>query len=107
MDAAARRGRRGTRANSDMQDAIARALSTYVTQPSSLRVTLFRAAGDASRAADRRSDWERLAAGIEVHPIVAEGIAHDKSCVRPYAALLARELEKCIDEAISGTQPMS
>jgi amino acid adenylation domain-containing protein len=99
---AARRSRRRAGSSGVMEDVIARALSGYVTQPSALRVTLFRAAPDAERASDRRSDWERLAGSIDLHPIVAPGIAHDNIVRRPYAELLARELEKCADRAVSG-----
>jgi amino acid adenylation domain-containing protein len=95
------RGRRLPGSLANMEDAIVRARTGYTTPATSLRVTLFRAAGDEARARDRRSDWMRLASEVDIHPIAAAGISHDNIVREPYVALLAKELEECVRQALA------
>lgn len=100
-DAFSRTGRRLPRGLRDVEGAILRALQSYKTPTSSLRVTLFRAADNSERALDQRSDWRKLAGEVEIHPIVVKGIRHDNIVREPYAAALAAELERCIEKALA------
>ena len=85
----------------NVEGALSSAIRTYKTPAASLHLTLFRAADTADAARARGKDWSDLAEGIAVRPIVGDGIRHDNMIRPPHVALLATELEACIDSALT------
>jgi thioesterase domain-containing protein len=104
-DYASRGGRWVPRSLVTVEGAIRSALRTYRTPTSSLPVTLLRAAEDESAAARLRSNWTPLAGEVDIRPIIAPGIQHETMVREPYVALLAAELESCIERALANQQP--
>jgi thioesterase domain-containing protein len=99
-DYAMRGGRWVPRSLVSVEGAMLSALRTYRTPSSSLHVTLLRAVPDELDAAPR-SRWTPIADDVEIRQIVAPGIQHDNIVREPYVALLAAELEACIESALA------
>ena len=83
-----------------MKAAGERAMRQYVTPTSPCHVTLFRAA-DASSSYYNRSLWTKLAeGGVDIHPIIADGVRHDNILREPYVREVIRDLTDTIARAL-------
>ena len=100
-DAFALIGRPPPRRLQNIAVANARAHQTYVTRASAARLTLFRAQTGEDEVSVP-AEWARLAGGgVDIHPIVSDGIRHDNIMREPHVQILADELTRCIDVALA------
>jgi thioesterase domain-containing protein len=77
-----------------------RARLQYRSRPSPLRLTLFRAAEEGRDWSRPSAFWNEIAqGGVDLVPLVAEGIRHDNVMQQPYVRALADELARSIDRA--------
>jgi thioesterase domain-containing protein len=75
------------------------AMRMYETPPAPLHVTLFRPSTTGDDVTPAPSRWVRLAlGGVDVRPVVADGIKHQNMMLDPYAGILAGALEEAISE---------
>ena len=77
-----------------------RARLQYRSRPSPLRLILFRAAEEGRDWSRPSAFWNEIArGGVELVPLVADGIRHDNVMQQPYVRALADELARCIERA--------
>jgi amino acid adenylation domain-containing protein len=83
-----------------------RARLQYRSRPAPLKMILFRAAEVGRDWARPSQFWNELATGgVELVPLVAEGIRHDNVMKEPYVSALAEELTGAIEGALAAHPP--
>jgi aspartate racemase len=88
----------------DVEVAFRRAMDKYVTPPTELSVTVFRATAKVPDTPSS-SHWQGFAhGGVDIRPVVGEGITHNAMTLEPYVGTLAAALETAVDEAAAGLE---
>jgi amino acid adenylation domain-containing protein len=92
----------------NVQAAGNRARLQYRSRSAPIRLVLFRAAEEGRDWARPSEFWNAYATGgVELHPLIMDGIRHDNLMDEPYVGALAGGLTESIDQALEGRDTLS